>query len=263
MIDRHGAHIARVVGDLTILDEIDATAVDRYIGQRELEGAVPHTVYKELSTLRGVLRSAKRRGEFSGDLDAVFPEYSRKYKPGTRALTYAQVVQLLAALPAERRAFVAFIVATAADLENAFAARKSDVDLKAWRVLVHGTKTTSRRRVVPVATPFRNMLQEAYDHLPLRPWGNVRRDLEVACRRAEVPRVTPRDLRRTCASILRNEFKVAPQYLAGVLGHADSRMVETVYGRLEVDALERELEVRTAPAVQTGTLKARKRENTG
>jgi integrase len=148
-------------------------------------------------------------------------------------------------LPAERRALCAFIVATAADLACAFAARKSDVDLARWRVVVHGTKTAARRRVVPVAEPFRDMLREAYDYLPFRPWGNVRRDLEVACRRAEVPRVTPRDLRRTTGAILRNEWGVAPQYIAGVLGHADSRMVELVYGKLETDALARELTART------------------
>jgi integrase len=245
MIERHGKHFARLWGEAHPLHLIDATAIDRYIARREAEGAVPHTVHKELSTLRGVLRSAKRRDEFRGDIEAIFPEYARKWTPGTRALTSVELLRLLAVLPAERRALCAFIVATAADLASAFAARKTDVELATWRVRVRGTKTSKRARVVPVAAPFRAMLREAYDYLPFRAWGNVRRDLEVACRRAEVPRVTPRDLRRTCSSILRNEYGVAPQYLAGVLGHADSRMVELVYGRLEVDALAKELDART------------------
>jgi integrase len=247
MIGIHAAHIARILGDETDLRTVGAPEVDGYISRRELEGAKPHTVYKELTTLRGVLRLAKRRGEYAGDLDETFPEYSRKWTPGTRALTRAQVLALLAALPARRRALVAFIVATAADLENAFAARPGDVDLKRWRVIVHGTKTTARRRVVPVPTPFRPFLEEAAAYLPFDPWGNVRRDLEVACRRAEVPYVSPRDLRRSCAKILRNEYNVEPSLLSPILGHADSRMVETVYGKLEVDALERMLEERTAP----------------
>ncbi len=259
MIERHGGHFERILGGLTILDEIDAAAVDAYISRRELEGAVPHTVHKELTTLRGVLKSAKRRGEFRGDLEEVIPEYARRWTPGTRALTSSQTLQLCAVLPAERRALVAFIVATAADLACAFAARKSDVDLARWRVLVHGTKTSARRRVVPVAVPFRGMLAEAVHYMPFRPWGNVRRDLDVACRRAEVPRVTPRDLRRTAGAILRNEYGVAPQYIAGVLGHADSRMVELVYGRLETDALARELDARTGGG-ETKANGRRKRE---
>jgi integrase len=258
MIERHGAHIARILGDITILDEIDAGAVDKYVTRRELEGAVAHTVHKELSTLRGVLKSAKRRGEFRGDVAEVIPEYARKWTPGTRALTSGEVLRLLAALPAERRALVAFITATAADLSNALAARKADVDLERWRVIVHGTKTTARRRVVPVAEPFRNMLAEAVHYLPFAPWGNVRRDLAVACKRAGVPRVTPRDLRRTCGAILRNEYGVAPTYIAGVLGHADSRMVELVYGRLETDALARELDARTGGGERTAGATRRK-----
>lgn len=262
MIDRHGQHFVRVLGGTTILDELDAAAVDRYITKREAEGAVPHTVHKELTTLRGVLKTAKRRGEFRGDLTEVVPEYARRWTPGTRALTSGQVLQLCAALPVHRRALVCFIVATAADLENAFAARRSDVDLARWRVTVHGTKTTARRRVVPVPVPFRDMLREAYDYLPLEPWGNVRRDLEVACRRAGVPRVTPRDLRRTTGAILRNEYGVAPQYIAAVLGHADSRMVELVYGKLETDALARELDARTGGKLRAaGTRKKRVAEN--
>jgi integrase len=252
MLERHGQHFSRLLGRTTILDEIDAAAVDSYITKREAEGAVPHTVYKELSTLRGVLKSAKRRGEFRGDIAEIVPEYSRRWTPGKRALTSGQLLQLLAVLPANRRALCAFIVATAADLACAFAARKADVDLATWRVAVHGTKTTARRRVVPVALPFRAMLREAYDYLPLEPWGNVRRDLAVACRRAGVPRVTPRDLRRTTGAILRNEYGVAPQYLAGVLGHADSRMVELVYGRLKTDALARELAARTTRRKKRG-----------
>lgn len=259
MIDRHGGHFERLLGGLLVLDELDATAIDQYIGKREGEGAVPHTVYKELTTLRGVLRAAKRKGQFGGDLDACFPEYSRKYTPGTRALTSRQVLQLLAVLPANRRALVGFIVATAADLDNAFAARKADVDLTRWRVAVHGTKTAARRRVVPVAEPFRGMLREAYDYLPLEPWGNVRRDLAVACKRAGVPRVTPRDLRRSCGKILRNEYDVEPTLIAGVLGHADSRMVELVYGKLEVDALDRMLAARTGTIRYTDEQKPAKR----
>ena len=57
------------------------------------------------------------------------------------------------------------------------------------------------------------------------------RDIRAACRRASIPEVTPRDLRRSHAKILR-ALGVEPHLIAGMLGHADSRMVERVYGRL-------------------------------
>jgi len=69
---------------------------------------------------------------------------------------------------------------------------------------------------------------------------NVRRDLAQACDRADIEPCTPNDLRRTCATWLR-QAGAAPDLIAPVMGHADTRMVERVYGRLPVDDLERRL----------------------
>jgi hypothetical protein len=41
---------------------------------RLAEGACRNTVKKELTTIRGMLKVAKRRGEFPSDIGAVMPE---------------------------------------------------------------------------------------------------------------------------------------------------------------------------------------------
>jgi hypothetical protein len=71
-------------------------------------------------------------------------------------------------------------------------------------------------------------------------WTNVRRDLHVACGTAGIPPCSPNDLRRTCATWLR-ALGAPPDLIAGVLGHADTRMVERVYGRLPTELLRERL----------------------
>ena len=76
-----------------------------------------------------------------------------------------------------------------------------------------------------------------------RPWGNVRHDLASASRRAGIEPVTLNDLRRTCATWLR-EGGIEPHLIAAVLGHADSRMVERVYRLIPLDVLGASLKAR-------------------
>ncbi|MDB4962503.1 MAG: integrase family protein [Myxococcales bacterium] len=66
----------------------------------------------------------------------------------------------------------------------------------------------------------------------VEPWGSITRDLTAACRRAGVPRVTCNDLRRTFSSWLVQKH-VSLWVVATLLGHASTRMVELVYGRLD------------------------------
>ncbi len=191
------------------------------------------TQAKEIATLRGALRMAARRGEFPHALETVMPyRFTPEYVPLTRALTLEQVRLLLGALEPHRAAVVAFIVTTAADWQSVALAEASDV--KDRRVLVRGSKNRRRWRTVPILEPFKDLTPLVTP--PFEPWSNARRDLKVACERAKVPRVTPRDLRRSHGMILR-ALGVEPHLIAGMLGHADSRMVERVYGRLPADAL--------------------------
>ena len=69
------------------LREMSAKHVDGYVCRRRRETATDHTIHKELTALRRVLRLAKRHGEWSGDLDSVMPEhFAPKYEPKTRAV---------------------------------------------------------------------------------------------------------------------------------------------------------------------------------
>lgn len=236
MYDQHTAHLARVLGEHTPLAEIEAKQVDHYLSTRHKEGAARTTQWKELCTLRGALKVARRHKIYPYPLDEVMPETfdGRESKPGTAHLLMPDVAKLLAALPEPRAAVVAYIVATAADWQSVALATNADV--KADVVTVHGSKTKHRYRTVPILEPFRGLLERAVKSMPFAPWDSVRRDLEVACRRAGVLKVTPRDLRRSTGRILR-AMGVEPSLIGPMLGHADSRMVEKVYGRLEPQEL--------------------------
>lgn len=69
-----------------------------------------------------------------------------------------------------------------------------------------------------------------------RPWSAVRGDLGRACARAGIEPCSPNDLRRTTATWMR-QGGVAPDVIGALLGHADGRMVERVYGRMTTGAL--------------------------
>ena len=249
-------HLERLLGADLPLARIDSTAVDRYIATRLREGAehghtgIRNTIGKELTALRGVLKVAKRAGKFTGDLDAVLPfEWATDYEPRRTTLTPAQAVALVAQLAERnlnRAACVAFIVATGARLSEALTATRGQVDLAKGFVHFQITKTRRkgrREKWVPITRLTRGLLEQviaatAGRRVMFDRWANVTRDLAVACAKVEgCPRVTPNDLRRTHANWLR-DAGVDTASIADVLGHADSRMVERVYGKLRPEQLK-------------------------
>ena len=237
MLTQKSRHLNRLLGADTPLRLITAAAIDRYVSARLSEGASRSTIHKELSTLRGALRLAKRRGEYAHDLAAVMPEFAAVYKPKTRALSFAEIKALLAALSPKRAALVAFLLATGAtypsEVKNL---RKGDVDTRGWFVLLRGTKRETRYRKIPIVSFARPWLLMAVEYVPFDRWGNIRRDLHHACDSIGIERCSPTDLRRTLATLLR-AHGAPPHLLANLLGHADSRMVERVYGRLSPEQL--------------------------
>ncbi len=103
--------------------------------------------------------------------------------------------------------------------------------------LIRGTKNAQRWAEVPVVHPFQPFAEVArawlVKHGSFPSWGKQRtRDLALACKRAGLPRITPRDLRRTHGKSLA-ALGVAPHLIGGMLRHSDSRMAERVSARPE------------------------------
>ena len=226
------------------LRDLTHRRMEAYIAQRRSEGAAQTTIKKELRVLGAALKLAVRNGRISRDPASILPELEDTYQPRTRALAPWELVALAQALPPHRAAHVVWICATGARWGESLRARRADVGPASVRL--RGTKTRLADRSVPVLTLTRPMLAWAMERAPgtgmlWLAWSNVRRDLGVACRAAGIPAVTPNDLRRSLATWLR-AAGVEPGLLALVLGHADGRMVERVYGRIAGDALRGALE---------------------
>lgn len=245
------------------LSELTHGGIEGYIDHRLEQGARRTTVKKELRALGAMLKYALKSGLWVGDLARVMPDFEDDYEPRSDRLTGEEAARLVVALAkpdnahaeesaSNRAMLVAFIVATGARWAEAMRAELVDVDFVRGQVYLRGSKTKRARRTVPFTSLTRDAL--ALVALEAERWGwtsgrlfkrweNVSRDLTVACRQAGVPRVTPNGLRRTFGTWLRAAG--APlDAIAMAMGHADSRMVERVYGRLTTAELSRLLSER-------------------
>ena len=253
-------HWIRILGDdgntPFMITRLHARHVDLFISQRRSEGAAEGTIQKELTTLRAALKIAIRRGLWNGQIEAVMPSgFAPAYRPRTRYLTQSELQLLLAQLTPDHAARVAFIVATSACLGETDRARLEHISDDLTDVFIDGTKRAARRRDVPIVSPQqKSLLAYAIKHAQgtdflFEPWANIRRDLQRACERAEIPKCSPNDLRRTCATWLHAQG-ATPDLIAPLMGHADSRMVERVYGRLSLDDHHRRLAESMGVAIQ-------------
>lgn len=232
-------HLTRLLGENLKLAELGATRVDQFITDRLAEGASRMTIGKELTALRQVLRVAQRYDAFPFEIGKVMPiGFATNYEPKTRALTWDEFLRLVpevARFSPEHAAMVVFFVAVAARKSEAERAEGSDIDWDSWTVRVRGTKTRRAADDVPIAEPFRPLFEALVPRTSGRlfsVWTNMTRDLAAACKRAGMPRVTANDLRRSNATLLRLGG-ASVDIVARMLRHADSRMVERVYGRLK------------------------------
>lgn len=251
MIDQKSAHLARLLGDETLVRSISPADVDRYVSTRQAEGAANNTIAKELSTLIGLLKLAARHGLCEHPARLKPLDFAAGYVPRRTCLASPEALRkLLFTLEPHRAAHVAFIVATSANWSESVRAQRADVRLDVGLVKIRGTKTATRAREVPIVGFARALLAVALERAPgkgaaplFERWINVRRDLHAACKRAGIPAVSPNDLRRTFGTWLRAEG-VEPHLIGAAMGHADSRMVERVYGRIDATDLRRQLVAR-------------------
>jgi integrase len=220
--------------------DISREDVNAYIQQRYAQGRKAHTIHKELIVLRLALQYANERGACD-DPRRTVPKFSADYKPGERWLTRDEFDRLLAATPMARKVWVALMVFAGADTVDVERMRRCDVDLEADRVRLRGTKARSRDRYVPIDQELRPWLDLAVrahelEHgaadLMFETWHNPGRDLAVYCKAAKVsPAVTPKDLRRTFGSWLK-QAGVDSKAVADMMGHTTTRMVDMTYGHL-------------------------------
>ena len=240
-------HVCRLLGDVKLAN-LDHAAVMRFVDAREREGAHSHTVHRELTALRRILRSAQRAREFGRDPRSVLPRYAAGYVPRTRYLSCFEFAAVCGHLEPERAAMLCFIVATGCRCGEAVRAERDDVEPDGF-VRLRGSKTKGSKRRVPVPSIFRGLLDQATRDgggpppLLFRRWPNMRRDIAAACRRAGAEPFTANDLRRTTGTWLL-QLGVPMEIVAKVLGHASTAMLYRVYGQLAAEDLGRLIEAR-------------------
>jgi integrase len=245
-------NLVELGAQLALSDAGDERFVDDFILYRRANGIAENTISKDRTTFRAALRLAKRARIWSGDLELLFPRgFDAEYTPNRMFLTRPQGMALLDALltvptghgdevvvaQPNRRAFLAFILATGADLGDVVRARREDIGPTLVRV--RGTKNKNRDRLVPVVTDWQKALltyvekhADGTEGLLFTVWSNARRGIQLACERAKIPVVSPKRLRHSFAHWMKGEgVRHSELYVA--MGHADTRMLDRVYGKLE------------------------------
>jgi integrase len=199
--------VARILGPKLPARPDRSATVDSYIAARRKEQASENTIGKELDALKVVLRHAKRGGQWAGDIEAIFPTFSKEYRPRKRALTAREVQVLLREMPRDLAAQMAFAIATSAEAKCILEAQKTDVMEDGRFVLLRGTKRELRQRTVPIVAQWQKdllafALENAEGEAPYlfkrTTWG-LRNTLRRTCKRLGLDHASPNDLRRTFA----------------------------------------------------------------
>jgi integrase len=248
--DVKSRHVERLLGRLR-LTHVTHERVLGYIEKRKAEGAHSHSIHRELTTLRLVLKSAKRAREFGGDPKDVIPRFQTGYVPRTDWVGPEVIWAAIEHLEPVRGAAVAFCISTACDFSNLPAARREHV--RDNEILVNGSKTATRFRRVPRVAVMEPFLAYALKHggedVLFGDWGSMARDLRKACRRAGVQEFTARTLRRSAATWM---VKAGVPYdiAAKFLGHGSTAMLTKVYGQLAPEDAARLIDQRmTVPGL--------------
>jgi integrase len=235
MYDQKLGHVVRIFGGKSPMTVIDAPAVDKFIAQRRREGVKDNTIQRELTCLMQMLKLARRGGAYHLEISQVKPiGFSSGYVPKDTHLEPDELPVLLAALTPERAAWVCMAIATGGDISDVERIQPGDYDPVHQTIQLRGTKNRFRKARIPVPDIFLDLLERALPFLPFS-WPRVSKDIPETCERIGITRVTPKDLRRTAATWLK-EGGVALDTLGRWLRHGGAKVAFDVYDRSAPEA---------------------------
>ena len=230
--------LAAVFGDrnAATLTEDDCR---RYIDARRARGRSDSTIWSELSRLRSALKWAENKRLIDRAPKIWIPSPA---PPRDRRMTREQVSAFIAACSMPHVKLFAILAATTGARMGAILSLTWDrVDLA--RGLIHYQdpavfRTKKGRATTPINALARDALMDAHRGATtpfVIEWAgqrvrSVKKGLATAGERAGVPWVTAHVFRHSAACILA-EAGVPMAEIAQLLGHKDSRMVETVYAK--------------------------------
>jgi integrase len=253
------AHLIRTLGrDLDMNRSILPLAGEHHLKERRKEGVGDGTTGKEIGFGMIGLHRGKSLGHFHGDPNSFYPAALRgySYQPRKRAATPQEFAALLEAeriasgrhswaIPrADELRGYAFTGARQAEL---YTIPKNGVDLSRRVLTIHGTKTKSAVREVPILDELlpgvERRLQTPGPMLFGKVWQRqvMHRNLRQWCAMAGVEPLTANDLRRTYATWMA-ERGVPESLLLQYMGHTSSTMLRRVYSqttdRMHADAIQ-------------------------
>jgi integrase len=222
--------------DASTLTEDDC---NRYVAARRRLGRSDSTIWSELSRLRSALRWAEHKRLIDRAPKIWIPAQS---PPRDKRMTREQVSALISACEYPHiRLFCILAATTGARMGAILSLEWSRIDLE--RGLIHYAdptvaKTNKGRATTPINDLARNALVEARRGATCSyviEWAgsrvrSVKKALASASSRAGLPPVTPHMFRHSAASIMA-ESGVPMSEIAQLLGHSNTKMVETVYGK--------------------------------
>jgi len=251
--------VLAVIGSIR-LRELDVTDVDRALAAVAATRSSATVAMAHLALTRAVTR-AQAKNLVLRNVSALTGTPPGTQGRPSRSMTLAQATALTTAARAAGRrtcAYVMLSLCTGVRTEEARALRWQHVDfgdpasvpprpasVAVWRsVRSRGdTKTSKSRRTLGLPELAVTALRALHEQMTPEPGelvfctaggepldaANVRRSFRVVCKTAGIgPQWTPRELRHTFVSLM-SDSAVAVEEIARLVGHASSKVTETVY----------------------------------